>query len=144
MIQDEYRIRSCVFQEQFWRLWNRLVVSHGTLCRPIINGDPEAEHLQFAVFSYLSRPIFMYFHDVSTGVHFVAEKTLDKTRILLYWPSMKKDIDEYCSQHDLFTAKKPLKASIRDSLHQYFVHEPVVRIAVDNKYILVICHYYNK
>lgn len=138
-----------------WRLWNRLVVSNGILCRQFLNEDGDLEHLQLIVPASLRQQVLKYFHDIPSGGHLGAEKTLDKIRNSLYWPKMKRDVENYCSRCDLCAARKPSKASNKAPLHQYLVGEPMERIAIDilgplpltekgNKYIIVICDCFSK
>jgi hypothetical protein len=86
-------------------------VLHGVLYRRLLSDDDESERLQLIVPSSLNDQICRHFHDISTGAHFGAEKTLDKARDFFYWPKMKKGIQHNCSQCDLCAAKKPSRKS---------------------------------
>lgn len=95
--------------EIIWRLWSRLVVSYGILCCQFLNEDGNLEHLQHIVPASIRRQVLKYFHDIPRGGHLGAEKTLDKIRNSLYWPKMKRDVENYCSQCDLYAARKHSK-----------------------------------
>ena len=59
-----------------WRLWDRLVVSQGILCREFFDDDGKFLHLQIIVPSSCRQQVLKHFHDVLTGGHLGAEKML--------------------------------------------------------------------
>lgn len=127
-------------------------IRNSSLYRRFITDDDEFGHLQFMVPSAFRNQL-RYFHNIPTGGHLEAEKTLDKIKHTMYWPKMKRDIEKYCLQCDLCAAKKPSRAANQAPLRQYLVGEPMERVSVDilgpltengNRYILVICDCFSK
>ena len=110
---------------------------------------------QMVVATSKREELVKYFHDIPSSGHLGAEKTLEKVRHSLYWPAMKKYIEDYCLTCNKCVAKKlPIKKH-RAPLGQYLVGEPMERIQLDvvgplplskngNRFILVAVDCFTK
>lgn len=92
-----------------WRLWNRLVVYRGILCRQFLNDDGELGLLPIIVPSPLRTQVLKYLHDIPTGAHLGPEKTLDRIRKSLYWPKMKRYIEKCLNSVRPLCSQKTVK-----------------------------------
>ena len=136
-----------------WRMWDRLSLEKGYLTRLWFEGQ-QCVSDQLIVPSHSKSDVLYHFHDIPSGGHLGAEKTLGKIRQTFYWPNIKDDVEKYCSKCTLCAARKKPKPA-KSPLGSNVVLAPMERIAVDilgplpktesgNTYVLVICDCYTR
>jgi hypothetical protein len=99
--------------------------------------------------------VHYYFHDIPTAAHLGAEKMTERIKHSFYWPSMSKEILNYCKSSDLCVSRKTSQKSNRAPPGPYLMGEPMERVALDvlgplpvsnkgNIYTLVMCDCFTK
>ena len=89
-------------------------------------------------------------HSIPTAGHLGKHKNAD--RVLLYWPTFRKDVAGYCKQCEICQKTTPVKPSRAPLIPLSIVDEPFQKVAMDivgplprsssgNKYVLVISDY---
>ncbi|KAK3083019.1 hypothetical protein FSP39_011806 [Pinctada imbricata] len=138
-----------------WRMWDRIHILKGMMYRQNFSDDGQPKQMQLIIPAQYKSHILQYFHDLPSGGHLGAEKTLSRVRNSFYWPRMKKEVEEYCKHCDACSSRKPSRSSNRAPMRQYNLGEPMERVTVDilgplpsttkgNKYILVLCDSFTK
>ena len=127
---------------------DRLIISQGLLCRQWYENDDKLQN-KIIVPGSLYTDVVHYFHDIPSGGHLGADKTLAKLRQIFYWPGIKEFVQKYCVQCTKCATRKTSKPT-RSPLGHSVVLAPLERVAVDingplprsesgNAYVLVIC-----
>jgi hypothetical protein len=99
--------------------------------------------------------ILIQYHDGHLGGHLSAPKVLSKLRSLYYWPTMKKDVDNWCKSCQICAARKRPRRYYKAPLKPIAVDGPFHTLGMDilgplhrtlsgNRYILVCMDYLTK
>ena len=151
---DEISHNSSAFKV-LWRQWERLKIVNGILYREFLDHDSGKSEMHLIVPEKKKSDVLHYFHDIPTAAHLGAEKMTERIKHSFYWPSMSKEILNYCKSCDLCVSRKTSQKSNKAPLGQYLVGEPMERVALDvlgplpvsnkgNKYILVMSDCFTK
>ena len=84
-----------------WKLWTeypRLAVKYGVLCRTVKSSRTGGDMSQVVVPSSLVPDLLQHLHGGPASAHFSAERVWEQARQTCYWPSMFKDIQQWCEQ----------------------------------------------
>ena len=84
---------------QCWKLWTeypRLAVKLGLLCRTMKSSRTGGDMCQ--VPSALVADVLQHLHGGPASAQFSAERVWERARQTFYWPSMFKDIQQWCEQ----------------------------------------------
>ena len=99
--------------------------------------------------------VLQQLHNTASGGHLGIAKTLGKVRDRFYWVQSRADVQKWCRNCDLCSARRGPQRKIRAPLGQYNVGAPFERIAIDvlgplpvsengNKYLLIAQDYFTK
>ena len=94
--------------KSLWRMWERLSIEDKVLVRTWYD-DEKSQIKQIVVPKSRCAELIHFLHDIPTGGHLGAEKTLEKIRQSFYWSGMKEDIQNYCKRCDQCASRKPTK-----------------------------------
>jgi hypothetical protein len=103
----------------------------------------------------LREQLMLQYHDASMAGHLSAPKVLAKLKNKFYWPTISKDIRNWCKACKICAARKRPKNTLKHLLKPLAVEGPFATIAMDavgplpkslarNKYILVCMDYLTK
>lgn len=92
-------------------------------------------------------------HNIPTAGNLGVDKTAEKLKQTIYWPSKREYIRDICCSCDKYFARKPKVEKSKTPMGTYITGKPMEKVALDilgplpeteqqNKYILVI--YFHK
>ena len=130
------------------------VVNHrGILHRVVEPGAGEVIAREQLVLPLECRHMVMELaHSVPLAGHLGKHKTADRLLQRFYWPTLRKDVADYCRRCEICQKTSPVKPRRAPLIPLPVVDEPFQKVAMDivgplprsgsgNKYILVVCDY---
>ena len=134
--------------------FDRLIMRDGLLCRCIISSLTGDRLNQIVVPSILVPDLLRQLHGSPASAHFSAERVWEQARQVYYWPSMFKDIRNWCEQCRACQTRRSPVPSHRAPMGGSCVTRPLERVAADivelplttkgNRYVLVVEDYFTK
>ena len=139
----------------YWADWDALEIVNGVLCRRWEVADGRRHHMLPIVPTALQEEVLRQLHDNPTSGHFGRAKTFQRIRDRYYWKGCRNDVNNWCRQCDLCSARKGPKRRQHGPAGVYVVGAPMERVAVDilgpfprsqqnNRYLLVAMDYFTK
>ena len=148
-------LRGCSkWLRKLWSEFPRLSLVNGLLCRTVQSSLVETALNQVVVPAALVPCVLRHLHGSPVAAHFSAERVWERARALCYWPSMLKDIRQWCEQCvSCQTRKSPVPKHFAPMGGLQSVR-PFQRVATDilelpvtskgNRYVLVAEDYFSK
>ena len=99
-------------------MWDRMSVSQSLLGRTWFESDDKYQ-MQIVVPTNRYKDLVHYFHDLPSGGHLGADKTLNKVRQTFYWPGIKEYVEKYflqCTKSAARKTSKPGKSPLGNSV----------------------------
>ncbi|KAL6487683.1 hypothetical protein MHYP_G00043090 [Metynnis hypsauchen] len=130
------------------------VIKHGILFRSVPNKQ-QGQTLQMVVPVANRRAILQYAHDSSLGGHLGRMKTLLRLLDLAYWPTIRRDVWQYCKECETCQKYKPRISKLSGFMQSTPVVEPGYMLGIDlmgplpksprqNEHLLVVVDYCSK
>lgn len=139
---------------KLWTEYSRLSVVNGLLCRSVKSSLTGDAHCQVVVPSSLVPDVLQHLHGGPTSAHFSAERVWERARQTCYWPSMFKDIQQWCEQCVPCQTRRAPVPKRRAPMGGSQATRPFQRVAADilelpvtskgNRYVLVVEDYFTK
>ncbi len=83
---------------KLWTEFNYLSIIDGLLCRSVCCSLTSTPIVQIVVPSALISDILLQLHGAPASAHFCSERVWERARQFCYWPSMYRDIKDWCEQ----------------------------------------------
>ncbi|KAI4887649.1 hypothetical protein NFI96_026195 [Prochilodus magdalenae] len=139
---------------KLWTEFDRLEVLDGLLCRSVISSLTGEQLMQVVVPAALVPEVLQQLHGGSTSAHFAAERVWEQARQICYWPSMFRDIRDWCEQCKACQRRRSPVPPHRAQMGSSSTARPFERVAADlvelpvttrgNRYVLVVEDYFTK
>lgn len=130
------------------------IIENGFLFRSIPDGQ-NRQKLQLIIPPIHRRAFIQYAHDNPLSGHLGKLKTLLRLLETVYWPTIRKDLWNYCKECQVCQRYKPTPSKLSGQLQSTPVVEPGFMLGVDlmgpfpksskqNEYLMVIVDYCSK
>lgn len=140
--------------KHLWTEFHRLTLINGLLCRVIHTPKTGATTPQIVVPSALVHELLTHLHGGPLSAHLAFDRVLDRARKVCYWPTMYKDIHQWCEQCYACQRRKSPVPKHRAPMGGSLASKPFERVAADilelphtscgNRYVLVVEDYFTK
>lgn len=142
---------------RLWKLWTeypRLCVENGLLCRTVKPCRTGGGRCQVVIPSRLVPDVLQHLHGGPASAHFSVERVWARARQTCFWPSMFKDIQQWCEQCIPCQTRRAPAPKHRAPMGGSQATLPFQRVATDilelpmtsegNRYVLVVEDYFTK
>uniref|UniRef100_A0A8C6L5C7 Gypsy retrotransposon integrase-like protein 1 n=1 Tax=Nothobranchius furzeri TaxID=105023 RepID=A0A8C6L5C7_NOTFU len=141
-------------QRKRWWPFPKLMISDGLLCKQANTATGKPSVLQVLIPQKLITETLHMLHGNPSSGHFSTDRTLSKALSMCYWPSMRSDIDQFCSVCPTCEAyRKPVPQN-RAPIQSIQAHRPFQFVCTDitelpltskgNRYGLVVQDHFTK
>ncbi|XP_076863392.1 zinc finger protein 800a isoform X1 [Brachyhypopomus gauderio] len=116
---------------KFWTEFDRLEVQDGLLCRVVCSSPTGERVTQVVVPSTLVPEVLQQLHGGSASAHFATERVWEQARRICYWPSMFRDIRDWCEQCKACQRRRSPVPPHRAPMGSSSATSPFERVAMD-------------
>lgn len=139
---------------KLWTEFDRLSIIDGLLCRSVCCPLTSKPVIQIVVPSALISDILLQLHGAPASAHFSSERVWERARQFCYWPSMYRDIKDWCEKCKACQTRRSPVPAQRAPMGGSQSVRPFERVAMDllelpvtsrgNRYVLVVEDYFTK
>ena len=137
------------------RQWPRLRLLKGVLFRVYKRKPGDSERLQVVIPAQLVPGVLTSLHSGPSGGHFSQDKLQAQLQLRYYWPTMTRDVAEFCRVCQRCSERNPPIPQPRASMGELRATEPWEVVSIDfmtdlpttqngNKHILVCCDHFTR
>ncbi|CAL9701656.1 unnamed protein product [Knipowitschia caucasica] len=148
------QLRGSRWLRKLWAEFPRLSLVGELLCRTVYPSPVGEPQHQVVVPASLVPELLSQLHGGPVSAHFSAERVWTQARTVCYWPSMLKDIRQWCEQCVPCQTRKAPVPKHRAPMGGLQTVRPFQRVAMDilelpvtskgNRYVLVVNDYFSK